>query len=131
MTSAQPVPLGGVDQPCPHSCGHPLSTHSALLGCWVCDCTHGRPRFRLGRLFATEAATRLLAHHHTDPAALLRRHQAGDWGNVEPTETELNDLALTEGGLLHSIYQLDPDAQVWVITEAQRHITTVLLPEEY
>lgn len=39
-----PVPLSDHPAPCPDGCEHPLTVHSADLGCWLCDCTHGRPR---------------------------------------------------------------------------------------
>ena len=60
-----------------------------------------------------------------------RRHQTGDWGDADPRHHELNDHAVTAGGLLHSIYQLDADTELWVITEPDRSATTILLPDEY
>ena len=71
---------------------------------------------------------------------VLRRHLAGDWGLVPPADARENNLALTAGFRLMSVYLIDEslpeqgrDAgeKVWVITEADRSVTTVLLPSEY
>lgn len=114
---------------CPAGCPHPLLEHSTF-GCDTCDCAYGRPRFRLGRLCATPAAVVALARHNTEIASLIARHASGDWGNLDSHLAELNDQALTAGGLLHSIYPLDPDGQLWIITQADRSATTVLLPDD-
>lgn len=64
----------------------------------------------------------------------LTRHRTGDWGNVCPEDAALNDEALVTGKRIVSCYMAPSDCQfakVWIITEADRSATTVLLPEEY
>ena len=85
-----------------------------------------RPRFRLGRTVATPGALAL----GVDLGALLRRHHAGDWGDVCADDAEANDYALAGGARLLSAYET-PAGRVWVITEADRSATTALLPSEY
>jgi hypothetical protein len=115
---------------CPAGCPHPLIEHSTF-GCDTCDCRYGRPRFPLGGLCATPAAVIALAHHSTEIASLIARHASGDWGDIDQHLAELNDQALNFGGLLHSIHRLDPDSELWIITEADRATTTLLLPSDY
>ena len=83
----------------------------------------------LGRIVATPAA--LGAVSHPDIAAALRRHASGDWGDVDPDDRAANDLALTSGGRLLSVYQSATGTTFWVLTEADRSVTTVLLPDDY
>ncbi|GHD81592.1 hypothetical protein ACFSQE_01250 [Vogesella fluminis] len=94
-------------------------------------------RFPAGQLVATPAALALLAEHDIDPASLLTRHLAGDWGDALCSDdAALNDAALTNGARLLSAYRLGGNAVVWIITEAEddrgdRAATTILLPEDY
>jgi len=62
---------------------------------------------------------------------ILARHVAGDWGDLDARDKALNDAAVKRGGRIFSAYQLTDDIRVWVITEADRSSTTVLLPSEY
>ena len=94
----------------------------------------GRPnpaRFPLGRTCATPAALQALAQAGQDVAELLARHQAGDSGEVGPEDREQNQQAADDGGRLMSVYSLSTAVKVWVITEADRSVTTVLLPDDY
>ena len=88
------------------------------------------PRFALGLLVATPGA--LAREHGVDVPALLRRHRAGDWGAVGRDDALANDLALDPAcpARLLSAYDT-PGGRLWVITEADRSATTVLLPSEY
>ena len=61
----------------------------------------------------------------------MRRHTAGDWGELETEDKEQNDKAVSEGCRILSAYKSESDVNFWVITEADRSVTTVLLPEEY
>ena len=91
-------------------------------------------RVPLGRLLATPAALRLLDVHEIDLLTLLSRHARGDWGDVDAGDARANDAAVCRGGRLISAYVLASTRErprVWVITEADRSATTVLLPEEY
>lgn len=60
----------------------------------------------------------------------LGRHKYGDWGVVDASDAKANDLAVENGGRLLSAYDID-DTRIWIITEADRSCTTILLPEEY
>jgi hypothetical protein len=56
----------------------------------------------------------------------------GDWGDVDTEEKAANDRAVKEGGRLVSCYHLPRTGKaIWIITDADRSVTTVLLPEEY
>ena len=68
------------------------------------------------------------------PAEFLGRHIAGDWGEVSPIDAAENALSLARGFRLLSAYRYDPadpQATVWIVTEADRSSTCVLLPSEY
>lgn len=88
------------------------------------------PRFALGLLVATPGALALAREHGVDVLALLQRHRSGDWGQVGKNDALANDLALDLGARLLSAYDT-PGGRLWVITEADRSATTVLLPSEY
>lgn len=85
--------------------------------------------FRLGRINSTPGALRLLSHD--DILAGIQRHQAGDWGDVENEDRQANDRALVEHSRLFSVYHSANRVKFWIITEANRSFTTVLLPEDY
>jgi hypothetical protein len=84
--------------------------------------------FPLGQTVITaNASLRLLTE---EVLAALRRHASGDWGDLCPEDTLANDTALREGGRLFSAYG-QGEERFWVITEADRSVTTVLLPDDY
>lgn len=91
-----------------------------------------QPRFSMGRPVITPAAEAALLAAGIHPIRLLARHIHADWGNLSPQDMAANEQALLCGSRLLSSYDL-PDGQrkVWIITEADRSVTTVLLPEEY
>ena len=72
----------------------------------------------------------LLAQHNTSCFSLLARHQSGDWGNVPAEDALSNQQTIERGYRIMSVYQLET-GKVWIITEADRFVTTMLLPEEY
>lgn len=86
--------------------------------------------FKLGQIVATPGAMELFRQASVNPAALLHRHSSGDWGDVETHDAAANDRAVREGGRILSVYRVG-DEPVWVITEADRSVTTFLLPSEY
>jgi hypothetical protein len=86
-------------------------------------------RFSLGRAVATPGALELLTQEEVTNA--LARHASGDWGDVCPEDREENELSLREGYRLMSVYHTADRKSFWVITEADRSVTTVLLPDEY
>jgi hypothetical protein len=85
-------------------------------------------RFPLGQLVVTGNASLRLATEEVLTA--LRRHASGDWGDLCPEDTLANDAALQCGGRLFSAYG-QGEQRCWVITEADRLVTTVLLPGDY
>lgn len=91
----------------------------------------GSISFNLGQIVATPGALNALATVNMMPETLLRRHQQGDWGDVSAPDAESNELALRQGSRLLSSYRLSSAVKVWVITEADRSVTTLLLPSEY
>lgn len=100
-------------------------------------------KFSPGRIVATPGVLRAVGRRYEgrelstmlDLGRKLSRHLAGDWGNLDDEDREANELALNSGERLLSCYCLDdanPSAgKMWVITEADRSVTTFLLPEEY
>ena len=85
--------------------------------------------FRLGRIVATPNALEKLTQEEIFTA--IQRHQAGDWGEINEGDQAENDLSLKEGFRLLSVYQAKNGCRFWLITEADRSATTVLLPEDY
>lgn len=93
--------------------------------------TPSHHRFALGDIYCTPGALETLDRLAVTPQALLERHAAGDWGDIDPDDTGLNEHALQTGDRVFSVYALAGGARVWIITEADRASTTVLLPDEY
>ncbi len=99
--------------------------------------------FGLGVVVATPGALELLAATGTDPTELLRRHHGGDWGDLDAHDWRENERSVRHGWRILSVYLLDrpladaarepadPRARLWILTEASREVTTILLPEEY
>ena len=90
-----------------------------------------RPRFPLGSLYATPGALQAMEAARQTPADFLTRHQAGDWGGVCLEDKQANDKAVERGERILSAYTLKTGVRIWLITEADRAATTVLLPDEY
>lgn len=88
-----------------------------------------RAPFPLGQVVATPGA--LAEIPHEEIAAALGRHNRGDWGEVGEADKQENELSLREGFRLLSAYRSTAGVKFWIITEADRSATTVLLPEEY
>jgi len=85
--------------------------------------------FRLGRICSTPNALEELSQ--PDIFTALQRHQAGDWGDVDDHDRQANDRALQDGSRLFSVYHSANRVKFWIITEADRRLTTVLLPKDY
>lgn len=86
--------------------------------------------FPLGQIVATPGALDVLDRGAVNAAELLLRHQSGDWGIVPPEDAEENDHSVVNGNRILSSYPVGDD-RIWIITEADRSCTTLLLPEEY
>ena len=90
------------------------------------------PLFSLGRVVATPGALTVLEETGADYLMLLSRHVRGDWGKVPPEDARENERSVRKGFRVISSYPLgDAGAKVWVITEADRSSTCLLLPSEY
>ena len=89
------------------------------------------PRFPLGQLLSTPGALQLLHDCNVDPLSLLARHVRGDWGTICAEDAQSNEEALQWGDRLLSSYVLPGGGVIWVITEADRSVTTCLRPDEY
>ena len=87
------------------------------------------PKFELGQTVATPAA--LEAIPRAEMLTALGRHSQGDWGDLDKHDRQENELALAQGLRLLSVYYTEDGTKFWIITEADRSVTTVLLPEDY
>lgn len=93
--------------------------------------TERKPLFSLGQLVATPGALAALAKTGQTPLDFLSRHVCGDWGDIDKDDCKENELGLKRGFRLLSSYRTNAGVKVWVITEADRSATTILLPGEY
>ncbi len=89
-----------------------------------------KPLFALGQTLVTPGAVAAMRQAGVSPLSLLSRHQRGDWGDLCKEDKQTNERALTTGERIFSSYRLE-SVRFWVITEADRSATTILLPEEY
>jgi hypothetical protein len=90
-----------------------------------------KPLFRPGQLVGTPGAIKALQDAEQDPLELLYRHVTGDWGNLDEEDKKENEFSVGHGFRILSAYVLETGVRVWMITEADRSATTILLPEEY
>lgn len=89
------------------------------------------PKFSLGQCVATPGAMEAMTKSGDLPHTFLDRHVSGDWGDVGAEDKRANDRDLVDEGRLLSSYKLQDGTKIWVITEADRSSTCILLPEEY
>ena len=85
----------------------------------------------MGQLVATPSALQILEQHGVLPHRLTARHSVGDYGDIGPDDAKANGDALRFGARILSSYRLTEGVRIWVITEADRSTTTLLLPSEY
>jgi len=90
---------------------------------------HPKGKFSLGQIVATPNALSVLEQDEILTA--LARHVSGDWGELGTEDKQANDLALTESTCSLASYQTAKGIKFWIITEHDRSVTTVLLPEDY
>jgi len=88
-------------------------------------------RFALGQTFITPGAQEALEIAGQTPIQFLRRHMSADWGEVSEDDAQENELSLRDGFRLLSAYRTVKSQKIWIITEADRSATTILLPSEY
>ena len=84
----------------------------------------------LGEVVATPGAIKLLSEAREDAFDYLARHATGDWGELCTFDRRQNEKDLREGARVLSSYPVG-ECRIWVITEGDRSVTTILLPEEY
>ncbi|HZH92197.1 MAG TPA: hypothetical protein VEX70_16490 [Pyrinomonadaceae bacterium] len=93
--------------------------------------TQSTPLFSLGHIYATPGAIDALSESGQLPDEFLRRHQTGDWGEVCDADNRENKFSIANGFRILSAYRTSGGTNLWVITEADRSVTTLLLPSEY
>ena len=89
------------------------------------------PLFKLGQVVAAPGALEALEKAGHTPAEFLDRHARGDWGEVDVEDRQANNEALKHGSRVLSAYKTKAGERLWVITEADRSSTCLLLPEDY
>jgi hypothetical protein len=90
-----------------------------------------KPKFPLGQLVATPGALHALEESGQSPAFFLEKHVSCDWGDLGEEDKRANDEALVTGERLLSAYRTLKGVKIWIITEADRSSSCVLLPSEY
>lgn len=89
------------------------------------------PRFLLGKIVATPGALEVLESNGQTPMELLQRHVVLAPGELCGEDQQTNLDAVKNGGRIFSSYLLQDKTKIWIITEADRSSTTILLPDEY
>lgn len=87
--------------------------------------------FNLGRIVITPGAVMSLQVAENHPVQFLARHVTGDWGDLPEEDIEENKYSIDRGLRVFSAYELDTGGKIYVITEWDRSVTTVLVPDEY
>jgi hypothetical protein len=87
-------------------------------------------KFQLGQVVGTPAALAYLSLHGIDPRTLVQRHQTGDFGDLDAGDVQENLVSINAGNRILSAYEIGA-TRLFVITEADRSSTTILLPSEY
>jgi hypothetical protein len=90
-----------------------------------------QPLFPLGQIVGTPGAMEAMQEAQQNPLELLYRHVTGDWGELDEEDKAENDLSVQRGFRILSAYHLATEVKIWLITEADRSVTTFLLPEDY
>lgn len=125
------------DGPCSR-CGVPLCEAHAVaphMRCSRCEFRVNPPppslRLALGQVLMTRGAEAALKEHIPLTARLLHRHSSGDFGDLDSHDWHVNEEAIGRGERVMSVYQVGDNITIWIVTEADRQTTTILLPEEY
>lgn len=87
--------------------------------------------FDVGQCWMTPGALMLIEQYQIDPRALIARHATGDYGSIDIEDAQVNDDAIRDGLRVLSSYRFSSTDSIWIITEAGRHDTTLLSPDEY
>jgi hypothetical protein len=98
---------------------------------------HNKAKFRLGKTVMTHGAIDALTKSNQLPYFFLQKHQSGEWGEICEGDAELNNDAIAHEGeedkqmRVMSVYKTSKNETIWIITEWNRSVTTILLPIEY
>ena len=114
--------------------GFPIVQDEGSVPCRLSEvqvAERGGRKFPLGQLVATPGAAESLARNAQEPTEFLRRHWRRDWGELDQEDIAENELSLANGFRLLSRYTLKDGTAIYIITEANRSATTILLPSEY
>ena len=87
--------------------------------------------FSMGHIVATPGALAALDQTGEQTLGFLARHGTGDWGDLDEHDQSMNSRAVFLGDRILSAYTLSDQTKIWIITEADRSSTCILLPEEY
>lgn len=90
-----------------------------------------QPAFELGQVVATPGALAALQKAGQQPGEFLARHVNREWGDLADEDRKENDYSLERGFRILSSYRTNAGDKLWIITESDRSVTTLLLPEEY
>src|SRR5262245_47125962 len=90
-----------------------------------------KPLFPLGQIYMTPGALEALEESEQGASEFLHRHQSGDWGEMSEEDKQENDFSVDKRLRIFSAYRTSKGEKLWVITEADRSVTTILLPGEY
>ncbi len=99
--------------------------------------TEDKAKFKLGKTVITPGALETLEKANQLPDIFLHKHQLGEWGDICGEDADLNNEAIANEGIpdkqmrVMSVYKTDKNETIWVITEWDRSVTTLLLPCEY
>jgi hypothetical protein len=88
-------------------------------------------KFSLGRIVATPEALEALEEANQNPIEFIQRHQTGDWGELCEEDKRENEFSVRNGFRILSAYRTQNKVKIWIITEADRSVTTLLLPQGY
>lgn len=115
--------------------GEPNQLDAAFVPCRLSEVKarerEFEPKFPLGQVVATPGALAALQATRQNPLSFLMRHMQCDWGELDEHDVAENELSLQRGFRLLSRYTLTNGSVIYIITEADRSVTTLLLPEEY
>ena len=87
--------------------------------------------FSLGQIVGTPGALEALSEAQEEPLDFLARHVTGDWGELDEEDKAQNNFSVKNNLRILSAYTLQSGEKIWLITEADRSATTILLPSEY
>lgn len=88
-------------------------------------------RFKIGTLVATPGAIHAIGQAKQHAMEFISLHRCGNWGDIDAEDRQANELALQYGERILSVYHTARGVKIWIITEADRSSTCILLPEDY